>query len=75
MQANALTALPVSIGSLQALEELNLSDNELVAVPEGVLAGLPKLRAVWLYGNRLTSLARSLLGAPALKGAAPTLTT
>ena len=40
---------------LQALEELNVSDNELERVPER-WSSLQALRTVWMYGNRLRAL-------------------
>ena len=51
---------------MQALEELNMSDNELERVPEQ-WSGLQALRTVWMYGNRLRALPADIFALPQLE--------
>lgn len=55
-----------SFGSLQALQELSVADNQLQQLPPsfGALTALHKL---YLYGNHLTSLPSTLTGCTSLR--------
>jgi Leucine-rich repeat (LRR) protein len=50
----ALRALPVGLGSLQRLEQLDVSANSICDAPRASLAGLFKLTALRISRNRLT---------------------
>lgn len=53
---------------MQALEDLNLADNSLTALPAEDWKTLKLLRICMLYGNRLQLIPPSLMQAPNLKG-------
>jgi Leucine-rich repeat (LRR) protein len=59
LTANQLTSLPVSIGDLQALEELRLDINQLVEVPPSI-GSLSNLRLLSAASNLLTWLPESI---------------
>jgi hypothetical protein len=46
-----LTCLPEEIGLCTALQTLDLSDNRLVSLPEGIFRGMTALQRLVLYGN------------------------
>ena len=50
-----LTHLPLCLGRLTALEEINVSENKLVTVPAEVLQ-LPNLRRLYLHNNLIKAL-------------------
>lgn len=50
----------VRIAGLEALQELSLSSNRLVSLPEGLLAPTRQLRNIDLYDNELNFLPRAL---------------
>ena len=64
---NALTTIPVEIGSCSSLTRLDASSNKISSLPENSLARCGRLTVLVLDGNRLSSLPRDLLsGAAAL---------
>jgi len=65
-QGNRLTALPASVGRLDALVELFITDNALAALPAelGGCAALVKVQASF---NRLRGLPRELARLPRLE--------
>ena len=54
-----LTAVPESIGQLEQLQELNLSDNGLTVLPESI-GQLAQLQVLNLNSNQLTILPESI---------------
>ena len=64
---NALTTIPIEIGSCSSLTRLDASSNKISSLPENSLARCGRLTVLVLDGNRLSSLPRDLLsGAAAL---------
>ena len=51
-----LTSLPPSLARLPKLQLVDASDNQLRALPDGLVGGAPALRALLLGGNALTAL-------------------
>lgn len=51
---------------LQAVEELNVSDNEIASMP-GSWEGLRACKLMWLYGNQLKSFPAALFQLPKLE--------
>lgn len=58
--ANALRALPADMTSLRNLEALRVENNELAALPAGLLAATPKLTELVLHHNLITDLPEEL---------------
>ena len=56
---NQMTSLPQSIGNLQVLEWLDLSQNMLTSLPDSI-GNLQALKILYLYQNMLTSLPESI---------------
>lgn len=54
----------------QALDDLNLADNSLTALPNEDWTSLKRLRICMVYGNQLQAIPPSLMQAPKLKGCA-----
>ncbi len=59
LMSSRLAVLPESIGQLEHLQELALSDNELKVLPESI-GQLEHLQELYLAGNRLTVLPESI---------------
>lgn len=76
MQHNSRAAPPLHVCfalwlkncALQALEELNVSDNLLESLPAALWQALPQLRTVMLYGNLLKGLPAGCFASQHLKG-------
>lgn len=68
LPARVLTAaaLLTTAVPLQALQELNASDNDITDLPEE-LAQMQSLKSLWLYGNRLSQLPVALARMPSLQ--------
>src|SRR5258708_34003059 len=54
-----LTSLPVSLGQLTNLQQLDLTGNQITSLPES-LGNLIRLKKIYLDGNQITSLPESL---------------
>jgi len=57
---NGIENLPVVIGSLRRLRELDLNGNKLTSLPEELCDGCTELRGLYANGNRLTTLPDNL---------------
>nr|MDO8088690.1 leucine-rich repeat domain-containing protein [Candidatus Sigynarchaeum springense] len=57
--SNGLSALPESIGNLEALQTLWLSSNQLSSLPERI-GNLRSLQILWLNGNQLSFLPENI---------------
>lgn len=53
ISSNGFTVLPDSLANLPALQHLDLSHNQLVQLPPGLLQSLPSLRSLAVQGNPL----------------------
>ncbi|KAM6466644.1 malignant fibrous histiocytoma-amplified sequence 1 homolog isoform 4-T4 [Liasis olivaceus] len=60
LSKNAMTDFPVEIRNLIHLEKLELNQNQIRDIPEGVFSSLPKLKHLRLNNNRLDSLPNDL---------------
>uniref|UniRef100_A0A7S3ET79 Uncharacterized protein n=1 Tax=Haptolina ericina TaxID=156174 RepID=A0A7S3ET79_9EUKA len=56
LSSNKIPELPVQLGELGALTEVDFSSNLLTTVPDAVLAGWVKVEFLYLNDNKLTSL-------------------
>ncbi|KAL7992079.1 hypothetical protein Chor_016335 [Crotalus horridus] len=60
LSKNAITDFPVEIRNLIHLEKLELNQNQIRTIPEGIFSSLPKLKHLRLNNNCLDSLPKDL---------------
>uniref|UniRef100_A0A8U7M2F2 Uncharacterized protein n=1 Tax=Corvus moneduloides TaxID=1196302 RepID=A0A8U7M2F2_CORMO len=64
LSKNEFVDFPNEIQSLVCLERLELNQNQIRIIPEGVFSHLPRLKHLRLNNNRLCALPRDLLALP-----------